>query len=354
MLRCSSVILCCKTRRILQREACIKRRLPLIAVTMGDPAGIGPEIALKALSSCAAPSTYAVFIIGDMKILQRTATVISRCLPLHSISNVNAMLPFRINVLDVNIASLGDAVTGKPQGICGQAAYTYIIKAIELAKSKVIDAIVTGPINKEALKMAGIPYPGHTEILADKTGARDFSMMFVCGNVNVVHVTTHVSLKKALTMISAQRVLSHTRLLNAALKNLGIVAPRIAVSGLNPHAGENGLFGDEEIVHIAPAIAQAQQEGIDASGPYPPDTVFMRAFKGQFDGVVSMLHDHGFVALKSHDFDAGVNITIGIPLIRTSVGHGTAFDIAGKGVASEKSLLAAIDVAKRMIEYREE
>jgi 4-phospho-D-threonate 3-dehydrogenase / 4-phospho-D-erythronate 3-dehydrogenase len=332
----------------------MKRRMPLLAITMGDPAGIGPEIALKALAYHGAPSSYTVFIIGDMNILQRTARALSLNVPLYGLSNVIDIAPSRISVLDMNTPSIGDAMVGKPQAICGLAAYSYIIKAIELAQSKSIDAIVTCPINKEALKMAGVPYPGHTEILADKTGTRDFSMMFSCDNVHVVHVTTHVSLKNALGMITSDRVLSHTRLLDAALKNLGIASPRIAVSGLNPHAGENGLFGDEEIVHIAPAVARARQERIDASGPYPPDTVFMRAFKGQFDGVVSMLHDHGFVALKSHDFEAGVNITIGLPIIRTSVGHGTAFDIAGKGKASEKSLLAAMDAARRMVEHRRE
>jgi 4-hydroxythreonine-4-phosphate dehydrogenase len=216
----------------------------------------------------------------------------------------------------------------------------------------VVDAIVTNPINKEALAMAGIPYPGHTEILADKTNSKSYSMMFACENVYVVHVTTHVSLKQAIGMISRERVISHTRLLDTALKSLGISKPRIAVAGLNPHAGENGLFGDEEILHIAPAIAQAAAEGILASGPYPPDTVFMRAFKGEFDGIVSMLHDHGFVALKSRDFEAGVNITLGLPIIRTSVGHGTAFDRAGKNISSEKSLLAALQAAVRMVENR--
>jgi 4-hydroxythreonine-4-phosphate dehydrogenase len=268
--------------------------------------------------------------------------------------SIDAWQAGRINVMDMKINSVGDCAIGKAQPICGQAAYAYIVKAIEFAQSGGIDAMVTGPINKEALKMAGIPYPGHTEILADKTGASDFSMMFACDNVHVVHVTTHVSVKKALTMITSGRVLSHTRLLRDALIDLGIAAPRIAVAGLNPHAGEKGLFGDEEIDHIAPAVDLAKQEGIDASGPYPPDTVFMRAFKGEFDGVVSMLHDHGFVALKSRDFEGGVNITLGLPIIRTSVGHGTAFDIAGKGVASEKSMLAAIHAALRMVNNRRE
>jgi 4-phospho-D-threonate 3-dehydrogenase / 4-phospho-D-erythronate 3-dehydrogenase len=245
-----------------------------------------------------------------------------------------------------------DFTIGKPQANCGRASFGYVVKAIDLALGGKIDAIVTNPISKEALKSAGIHYPGHTEILADKTGVKNFSMMFACENVSVVHVTTHVSLRQAISMISTERVLSHTRLLNNSLKNIGIANPKIAVAGLNPHAGENGLFGDEEILHITPAIQQAKNEAINASGPYPPDTVFMRAFKGEFDGVVSMLHDHGFVALKSRDFEAGVNITLGLPIIRTSVGHGTAFDIAGKGIASEKSLLAAISAARKLSEHR--
>jgi len=325
---------------------------PLIAVTMGDPAGIGPEIALKALAPSPSPFACRLFIIGDCAILQRAQAGISLSPPLHVIDSIEAWMPERINVMDMKINSVRQCAIGKAQAACGRAAYAYIVKAIELAQSGVIDAIVTGPINKDALKMAGIPYPGHTEILADKTGARDFSMMFACENVYVVHVTTHVSLKKALSMITRERVLAHTRLLNNALRDFGIAAPRIAVAGLNPHAGENGLFGDEEIIHIAPAVEQAKKEGIDASGPYPPDTVFMSAFKGRFDGVVSMLHDHGFVALKTRDFDGGVNITVGLPIIRTSVGHGTAFDIAGKGAASEKSMAAAIHAAVRMVNNR--
>ena len=319
---------------------------------MGDPAGIGPEIALKALVSDDRPSNCEIMIIGDLSIFEKAARRFLPFARLHAIQNLQSMLPGYINILDMHAITPNDYVIGKAQAVCGRAAYTYITKGIELALNGTVDAIVTNPISKEALSMAGIDYPGHTEILADKTGIKDFSMMFACENVFVVHVTTHVSLKQAITMISQERVLSHTRLLNNALKNLGIESPRIAVSGLNPHAGENGLFGDEEIVHIAPAVKQAVSEGMLVSGPYPPDTVFMRAFKGEFDGVVSMLHDHGFVALKSRDFEAGVNITLGLPIIRTSVGHGTAFDKAGKGIASEKSLLAALKAALRMVESK--
>jgi 4-phospho-D-threonate 3-dehydrogenase / 4-phospho-D-erythronate 3-dehydrogenase len=330
----------------------MKKSLPILAITMGDPAGIGPEIALKALASKERPAKSEIIVIGDLCVMQRAAQGISPKPILNEIHSVEDLSPATINVLNLKAIELTDFVVGKAQPACGRASYNYIVKGIECAMQGTVDAIVTNPISKEALKMAGIDYPGHTEILADKTGTKDFSMMFACENICVAHVTTHVSLRKALAMISRERVLSHTRLLRNALRSLGIESPRIAVAGLNPHAGENGLFGDEEILHIEPAIALAKAEGILASGPYPPDTVFMRAFKGEFDGVVSMLHDHGFVALKSRDFEAGVNITIGLPIIRTSVGHGTAFDIAGKGIASEKSLIAALKAALRMVESR--
>jgi 4-hydroxythreonine-4-phosphate dehydrogenase len=241
---------------------------------------------------------------------------------------------------------------GRPQAVCGRASYNYLIKGIDLCLEKTIAGIVTNPISKEALHLAGINYPGHTEILAERTGTKDFSMMFALDNVHVVHVTTHVSLKQAIGQVTRDRVLLNIRLLSKTLTDLGHDHPRIAVGGLNPHAGENGLFGDEEAKHLRPAIDEAKKLGIDASGPYPPDTVFMRAFKGEFDGVVSMLHDHGFVALKSRDFEKGVNITIGLPIIRTSVGHGTAFDIAGKGIASEASLIAAIQAAMQLWKNR--
>jgi 4-hydroxythreonine-4-phosphate dehydrogenase len=253
-----------------------------------------------------------------------------------------------VNVLDLKLISPADFRIGQVSAACGRAAYGYIIRAIEMAKSGEVAGVVTNPINKEALKAAGIDYPGHTEIFAHETGVTDYSMMFMLENVAVVHVTTHCSLRQAIELITRDRVLSNIRLLHKTLRRLGVDKPRIAVGGLNPHAGENGLFGDEEIRHVSPAVAAAVKDGMDARGPFPPDTVFMRAFRGEFDGIVSMLHDHGFVALKTRNFDGGVNITVGLPIIRTSVGHGTAFDIAGKGIASEKSLLAAISAAERL------
>ncbi len=308
---------------------------------------------MRALSSPTLLRGCDVFVIGDTDPLRRRMALVPACLNLRPMENALDYRAGFVNVLDMMQLGPNDYEDGRPQAACGRASYAYVIKAIELCMDNAIQGMITNPISKEALHMAGINYPGHTEILAAITGTKEFSMMFTVGNVYVVHVTTHVSLKAAIGLVTRERVLINIRLLNGALRRLGINAPRIAVGGLNPHAGESGLFGDEEIRHIAPAIGDAVLEGIRASGPFPPDTVFMRAFKGEFDGVVSMLHDHGFVALKSRDFASGVNITVGLPIIRTSVGHGTAFDIAGKGIASEKSLVAAIRAALLLWQNRE-
>lgn len=322
-----------------------KKKYTLLALTMGDPAGIGPEIAIKALSSTSLPQRCRVFIIGDSTVLEQAAQFSSTTLPLHTMQSVDDLAENSINVFPLHQIKPADFTVGKVNAHCGKAAYAYIVKAIELARAGRIDGVVTNPISKSALQKAGINFPGHTEIFAHMTNTLNCSMMFLLDSVGVVHVTTHCSLREAIEQINHKRVYRNILLLNTALQSLGFTQPRIAVGGLNPHAGENGLFGTEEQEHIIPAINQAMAEGIAVSGPYPPDTVFMRAFRGEFNGIVSMLHDHGFVALKSRDFDHGVNITIGLPIIRTSVGHGTAFDIAGTGKASEKSLLAAINAA---------
>jgi 4-hydroxythreonine-4-phosphate dehydrogenase len=310
---------------------------PVFALTMGDPAGIGPEIALKALVS-EQIGRIRIVIIGDLSVLSNTEKKLKLSATLNPVTNIRASVSNKANVLDMNLLSPADFKPGQVSSACGKAAYAYILKGIDLAKQGLVAGVVTNPINKEALKMAGINYPGHTEIFAHETGVKEF--------------TTHCSLLESIKLISTQRVLSHIKLLSLAMKQLGIKRPRIAVGGLNPHAGENGLFGDEEIKHIIPAVKKAREFGINVQGPYPPDTVFMRAFKGEFDGVVSMLHDHGFVALKSRDFEHGVNITIGLPIIRTSVGHGTAFDKVGKGTASEESLITAIKAAERLYRNR--
>jgi 4-hydroxythreonine-4-phosphate dehydrogenase len=324
---------------------------PVFALTMGDPAGIGPEIAIKALTSTRI-GTIRIAIIGDLSVMEKTAKKLNKKAFLNPVADIRNAASNRVNVLDQNQLTPGDFKTGQISEICGRAAYTYIIKAIDLAKQRIAAGVITNPINKEALKMAGINYPGHTEIFADETGIKEYTMLFYLDGIGVAHVTTHCSLLDSIKLITQERVLSQIKLLNLAMKQLGIKRPRLAVGGLNPHAGENGLFGNEEIQHIIPAIEHARALGINAQGPYPPDTVFMRAFKGEFDGVASMLHDHGFVALKSRDFEHGVNITIGLPIIRTSVGHGTAFDKAGKGTASPESLITAIKAAERLYRNR--
>ena len=316
---------------------------PFFALTMGDPAGIGPEIALKALTDSRVHTN--VIIIGDSSVLEDTRKAQNITTPLHNILSVNDFKNSYINVLNMNLIKAESFNPGKINAECGFAAFKYIEKSIELAMSGKIAGVITNPINKESLHLAGFHYPGHTEIFAEKTGVSDYTMLFLLKNIGVAHVTTHCSVRNAIDLISRDRVETTIKLLHRGMRQLGIEKPRIAVGGLNPHAGEGGLFGDEEIVHIVPAITACRNKNISVSGPYPPDTVFMRAFKGEFDGIVAMLHDHGFVALKSLDFEHGVNITIGLPIIRTSVGHGTAFDLVGKGVASAESLIDAIHAA---------
>ncbi|MFW6244679.1 MAG: 4-hydroxythreonine-4-phosphate dehydrogenase PdxA [Fibrobacterota bacterium] len=324
---------------------------PVFALTMGDPAGIGPEITVKALSSITA-CDFRILVVGDLDVMKKAASYCGIGAELYPVETAEQARCGRINVLDLGMITLDQFTPGHPLPRCGKAAYAYIEEAIKLALDKKVAGVVTNPISKESLKSAGINYPGHTEIFADHTGTDDYSMVFFLDKVAVAHVTTHCSLREAIGLIKTERVLKQIRLLNRSLRGLGIGTPSIAVGGLNPHAGEGGIFGTEEIEHIEPAVKQARSEGINVSGPYPPDTVFMRAFKGEFNGVVSMLHDHGFVALKSRDFEHGVNITIGLPIIRTSVGHGTAFDKAGTGTASPRSLLSAIEAAWNLYKNR--
>jgi len=323
---------------------------PVFGLTMGDPAGIGPEIALRALTD--SRINCKVIIIGDYSILDIYHRTLKIQKPLNVISAVENFNDRAINVLDMKQMTHNNFKPAQVQKSCGIASFRYIEKSIELALSGEIAGVITNPINKESLHLAGFDYPGHTEIYAEKCGVKEYSMLFWLKNVGVAHVTTHCSLRSAIDLVKREQVTMTVKLLNNAMRRLGVANPRIAVGGLNPHAGEGGLFGDEEILEIIPAITSCRNDGINVSGPYPPDTVFMRAFKGEFDGIVAMLHDHGFVALKSLDFEHGVNITIGLPIIRTSVGHGTAFDLVGKGTASIESLIDAIHAADLMFKNR--
>ena len=326
--------------------------LPSLAITMGDPAGVGPEIILKALQN---PEVYTLcrpVIYGDimrMRFVAREMLLTVSIFP----EDCNTANPHIFLVHQAAAENLTGIKWGKLSAAAGKAAAESVIAAAKSAMAGGVAAIVTAPLNKEAMAMGGYPYPGHTELLAAVTRVENYGMLLVTDRLRVIHVSTHVSLQEAIARVKTPRILSCIRLGQQACRELGIAQPRIAVAGLNPHAGENGLFGTEDADEIAPAVLQAKSEDINASGPYPPDTLFARAAQGIFDLVVAMYHDQGHIPVKLQGFDTGVNITIGLPIIRVSVDHGTAFDIAGKGVAREDSLLQAIRVAAQMVRAKE-
>jgi len=325
---------------------------PLLAITMGDPAGVGPEIVVKALSGH--PEVFdrcRPVVIGDSRILERAAQFTG----LHRLTIEHLHDPAHgryaagtLPVIDLNNASPEDCPVGKISNAAGKAAVEYVFKACDLALAKQVDAVVTAPLNKAAMNLAGFHYAGHTELLAERTHAGKVSMLLVGPSLRVVHVSTHVALDEAIRRVRRERVEEVIDLAQRSCLALGISSPRIAVAGLNPHAGEGGLFGDQETREIVPAVQAARTRGLNVSDPQPPDTVFLRATRGEFDIVVAMYHDQGHIPMKLLGFDEGVNVSIGLPIIRTSVDHGTAFDIAGSGRASERSLLAAIEVAVQM------
>lgn len=324
---------------------------PLLGLTVGDPAGIGPEITLMAARDprCAEARIVA---IGSLEALRSARSVVPDPPELHEISHPREAR-FAAGVLDVIPVPSDVAVpVGKLSAEAGKIAFDGVAKAVELALAGDIDGIVTAPLNKEAIALAGHPYPGHTEILADLTGTRDFAMMLTALKLRVVHVTTHVGIREMLEKVTTERVLTTVRLAHRALRDMGIDSPSVGVAGLNPHAGEGGLFGDEEGRVITPAIEQARAEGIDATGPWPADTLFGRAVAGDFDVAIAMFHDQGHIAVKVLGFETGVNATIGLPIVRTSVDHGTAFDIAGTGRASHDSLVEAVTVGAAMAQAR--
>ncbi|MDX3784661.1 4-hydroxythreonine-4-phosphate dehydrogenase PdxA [Streptomyces europaeiscabiei] len=318
-----------------------------IAITMGDPCGIGPEITLKGFAD--PRRTVPVIVIGDMDVLDRANKTADTQLALRPISSVEeaTFAPGTVDVLAEN-GLPADLPWGTLDARAGAASFQYVRRGIQLAMAREVRALVTAPINKEALRMSGVPFPGHTEILADLSGTTDYAMMMATDELRIVLVTVHQSLRTAIDAITTPRVLDIIRLTHRTLQRSGLPAPRIAVAGLNPHAGENGLFGREDLDIITPAIQAAQSEGIQASGPWPADTVFMRARAGAFDAVVAQYHDQGLIPVKYLGIEHGVNITIGLPFVRTSVDHGTAFDIAGLGTADHTSLLAALTHADRL------
>lgn len=334
---------------------------PILGITMGDPASIGPEITVKALSDPAIYEKCSPIIIGDAAVMEAAVGIVGKDVKINAVSDVKeAKFEFgTIDVYDMKLVDMDKLERGVVSAMAGNAAFQYVKKVIELAMNHEVDATVTNALNKEAMNLAGHHYSGHTEIYAEYTGTKKYTMMLAHENLRVVHVSTHVSLREACDRVKKDRVLEVIRIANQACKELGIKEPKIGVAGLNPHSGENGMFGREEIEEITPAIEAAKGEGIIVDGPVPPDTVFSKARGGWYDIVVAMYHDQGHIPLKvvgfvynqaeqKWDAVAGVNITLGLPIIRASVDHGTAFDQAGKGVANELSLINAMDYAIRM------
>lgn len=338
-----------------------------IAITMGDPAGIGPEVVVKALSNKRIYEKCIPIVIGDYEALQDAIQFSKLNLVLLEIkAPEDAQGRYGvIELINLNYLKQGSWNYKENSILCGEAAFQYVIKSITYAKEKVVSAVITAPISKESINMAGHFYNGHTEIFAEYTHTKDYAMLLASGNLRVIHVTTHCALIEACRLIRKERVLTVIRLANKACKMLGIGKPKIGVAGLNPHCSENGLFGTEEDSEIIPAIRTAQNEGIDVQGPESPDTVFVKCKAGIYDIVVAMYHDQGHIPLKLNSFqwDAaegryssvrGINTTIGLPIIRVSVDHGTAFGKAGEGRANADSMIEAIEVGLTMAENKQD
>jgi 4-hydroxythreonine-4-phosphate dehydrogenase len=330
-----------------EQEGTMNATRPLIAVTMGDPAGIGPEIAVRALLDPQARTCARSFLIGDARVFERALSVCGLTARLNRIGGPEAIAdaPGSIDVLHQDTANPAALRVGEVQALGGDAAFAAIKTSIELAMAGRVDAVATTPINKESLKAAKIPYIGHTEMFAAFTGAAEEMTMFTISGLKIFFLTRHVSLMEACRLITKDRVAKGIDKSINALRQLGLAQPHLAVAALNPHGGEDGLFGREEIDAIKPAIAAARANGMRVSGPVPADSVFHMARIGRYDAVLSLYHDQGHIAAKMMDFEKTVSVTLGLPILRTSVDHGTAFDIAGTGKASAVSMIEAIKVA---------
>ncbi len=322
---------------------------PLIAIPMGDPAGIGPEIVVKALAGKELYGLSKPLVAGDSDVVKQALKLCGLNLDIHSISDPEEGLyrPGTIDLIDLDNVDIGELQLGKVQALGGKASYEFIEISGQLALDRKVDAIATTPINKESLKAAGIDYIGHTEILAGLTGTHDPLTLFEVRDLRVFFLTRHVSLRKACEMITRERLLDYIKRCTEALHRLGITGGTMAVAGLNPHSGEHGLFGDEEVNHIEPAILEARRLGYDVAGPIGADSVFHMALTGRFNSVLSLYHDQGHIATKTLDFERTIALTVGLPFLRTSVDHGTAFDIAGTGKASAVSMTEAIITAAK-------
>ncbi|MEI7309282.1 D-threonate 4-phosphate dehydrogenase [Pectobacterium carotovorum] len=322
----------------------------IIAVTMGDPAGIGPEIIIKSLAEGELSGASAV-VVGCVQTMRRILEL--NVVPAVELKIIDkpadaVFAPGVINIIDEPLEDPQALKPGIVQAQAGDLAYRCIKKATELAMAGEVHAIATAPLNKEALHSAGHIYPGHTELLAKLTNSRDYAMVLYTDKLKVIHVSTHIALRKFLDTLNRDRVETVIEMADVFLKRVGFTHPRIAVAGVNPHAGENGLFGDEEITIVSPSVEAMKAKGIDVYGPCPPDTVYLQAYEGQYDMVVAMYHDQGHIPLKLLGFYDGVNITAGLPFIRTSADHGTAFDIAWTGKAKSESMAISIQLAMQL------
>lgn len=321
----------------------------LIAVPIGDPAGVGPEIVAKSIASKEVFEAADCVVIGDRRIVENAVKITETNLTVHVIEEPEQG-DFRegiLNLIDLGNVDMDNFAFGKVNGMCGKAAYAYIAKSIELANEGKVDAVATTPINKESLRAGEIPYIGHTEIFGALTDTEDPLTMFETDGMRVFFLTRHVSLREMLDMITKDRIKDYVKRCTEALKKLGVTDGTMAIAGLNPHSGEHGLFGWEEVNEITPAIEELQAEGYDVAGPIGADSVFHQAAQGRYNSVLSLYHDQGHIATKTLDFEKTIAVTNGMPILRTSVDHGTAFDIAGKGIVSAVSMIEAILLAAK-------
>jgi 4-hydroxythreonine-4-phosphate dehydrogenase len=334
---------------------------PIIAITMGDPASIGPEIAVKALLERNIHEICKPLLVGDVSVFEDIIKRLKLDAKINVIDRVtNAKFEWKtIDVFDLKNVDINKLVLGEISAMCGEASFQSIKKVIELALAKEVDATVTGPINKKSINEAGHHFAGHTEIYAHFTGTKKYAMLLVEDKMKVIHVSTHVSLRQACDLVKKERIIEVIQLLYNGMISLGEKNLKIGIAGLNPHAGDSGLFGTEDEMEILPAVEEARKMGFDVEGPVPPDTLFAKAATGAYGGVVAMYHDQGHIPFKLAGFKwnaekkqmdsvKGVNITMGLPIIRTSVDHGTAFEIAGKGIASADAMILAIESAAQL------
>lgn len=334
--------------RLIEKVIETKYKLPIVGITMGDAAGIGAEITLKALADESLREICQPIVIGDLRFLRKTSEQSNLNLDFTAAFSQNPPNRSQIAVYDLQNLS-GNIPIGKDAAMTGKAAADYIETAVRLWQENKIDAIVTAPISKKAISLGGYDYPGHTEFLAELTGTPEFAMSFFAEDLRVVLLSTHVSLLDAVELVKKEKLVDLIRFTDRSLSKLLNKKVKIAVAGLNPHASEDGMFGDEEAREILPAIEECREKhGLDVSGAYSPDTIFLRGFKGEFDAVIACYHDQATIAVKCLSFGASVNVTLGLPLVRTSVDHGTAFDIAGKNRADASSMGAAIKLAAKL------